>query len=85
MPPGVLLGALQILSFVKRLVSKPDRLVIILLRALQVAFVAPRIAPVVEGGGIVRLEPDRLVVILQRPFQLAFRRPLLWRAGDSGG
>jgi hypothetical protein len=36
-------------------------------RALYVAFGAPRKAPVVEGGGKVRLEPDRLVVKAQ-PF-----------------
>jgi len=68
-------ATLQMLPFVKRLVSKPDRLVIILQRALYVAFGAPRIAPVVEGVGIVRLEPDRLVVILQRALYVAFVAP----------
>ena len=35
----------------------------------------PRIAPVVEGDGIVRLEPDRLVEILQRALYVAFVAP----------
>ena len=49
-----------------RAVLEPAGLVEILQRAVQVAFVAARNAPVVEGGGIVRLEPDGLGVILQR-------------------
>ena len=65
----------RFLPFVIRLVSKPDRLVVILQRALYVAFVAPNIASVVESGGKVGLAPDRLVEILQRALYVAFVAP----------
>jgi hypothetical protein len=55
-----------------RFVSEPDGLVEILQRALNVAFGAPRNAPVVEGVGIVRLEPNGLIVILQRALKIPF-------------
>jgi hypothetical protein len=51
---------------------EPAGLVEILQRAVQVAFGAAPLAPVVEGEGIVRLEPDGLGVILQRAVQVAF-------------
>ena len=48
---------------------------VILQRALQVPFSAPRNAPVYEGIGIVGLKADGLVVILQRALQVAFVAP----------
>jgi hypothetical protein len=51
---------------------EPDGLGVILQRSLHVAFGAARIAPVVEGIGIVGLEQDGLGVILQRSLHVAF-------------
>jgi hypothetical protein len=42
------------------------RLLEFLVGSLEVAFGFPRSAPVIEGGGIVRLQLDRLAVILDR-------------------
>jgi hypothetical protein len=58
---------------------EPAGLVEILQRAVHVAFGAARIAPVVEGRGVVRLEPDGLGVILQRAVYVAFGRRALPR------
>jgi hypothetical protein len=53
-------------------VSEPIGLVVILQRALHVAFVTTHNCPVVEGVGIVRLQPDGLAVILQRTLHVTF-------------
>jgi hypothetical protein len=52
--------------------GKPDGLGVILQRAVHVAFGAARNAPVVERGGMVRLEPDGIGEILHRAVRVAF-------------